>query len=369
MKNLNIQMVDLRNQYLKIKDEIDSAIHEVIDSTAFIQGKAVRDFEQEAANYLGCKYAIGCASGTDALQIAMMAIDIKPGDEIITTPFTFVATAETIALLGAKPVYVDIDEKTYNIDVHKIEDKITSRTKAIIPVHLYGQPCEMDRILEIARQHNLRVIEDAAQAFGAEYKKTKVATLGDIGCISFFPSKNLGAFGDAGMLATNNADVAEKIKMITVHGSKKKYHNEILGVNSRLDTIQAAILRVKLKYIDEYHQARIDTAEKYNELLDKTIVKPFVSPDVKHIYHQYSIRTKNRNELQGFLRERNIPSMVYYPIPLHLQPPYRNGYVEGSFPITEAVSKDIISLPMHTELTDEQISFITENVNEFVRRL
>jgi len=362
----NIQMVDLRNQYLKIKDEVDSAIQEVIDSTAFIQGKAVRDFEQEAASYLACRYAIGCGSGTDALQIAMMAIGIKPGDEIITTPFTFVATAETISLLGARPVYVDIDEKTYNIDVNQIEDKITSRTKAIIPVHLYGQPCEMDQILELAKRYNLRVIEDAAQAFGAEYKKRKVATFGDIGCISFFPSKNLGAFGDAGMLATNDQELAEKIRMLTVHGSKKKYHNEILGVNSRLDSIQAAILRVKLKYIDQYHQARIDAAKKYNELLDGTIVKPSVSPAVKHIYHQYSIRTKRRDELQKYLRDRNIPSMIYYPIPLHLQIPYRNGYAEGNFPVAEAVSKDIISLPMHTELTDEQISFIAESVNEFV---
>lgn len=361
-------MVDLRNQYLKIKDEIDSAIHEVIDSTNFIQGKAVRDFEAEAAKYLGCNYAVGCASGTDALQIAMMAIGIKPEDEIITTPFTFVATAETIALLGAKPVYVDIDEKTYNIDVNKIEEKITPKTKAIIPVHLYGQPCEMDRILEIARKHNLKVIEDAAQAFGAEYKNRKVATLGDVGCISFFPSKNLGAFGDAGMLATNDKKLAEKIRMITVHGSKKKYYNDILGVNSRLDTIQAAILRVKLKYIDHYHQARIYAAKKYNELLDAEIMKPFVSPDAKHIYHQYSIRTKNRDGLQNHLKERHIPSMIYYPIPLHLQPPYRNGYKEGSFPVTEAVSTDIISLPMHTELSDEQITYITEAVNEFVRK-
>ncbi len=368
MGNMNIQMVDLKNQYLKIKHEIDSAIKEVVDSTQFIQGKTVGEFECKAAGYLGCKYTIGCGSGTDALQIAMMALDIKPGDEIITSPFTFVATAETIAILGAVPVYVDIDERTYNIDVNKIEAKITSKTKAIIPVHLYGQPCEMDRIIEIAKKNNLKVIEDAAQAFGAEYKNVKVGTIGDIGCISFFPSKNLGAFGDAGMLSTNNEEVAVKIKMITVHGSKKKYHNEVLGVNSRLDTLQAAVLKVKLKYIEDYHKARIQAAEKYNELLNNEIIKPFVLPNVKHIYHQYSIRVKRRDELREFLKDKGIPSMVYYPIPLHLQIPYRKGYKESDFPVSESVAKEIISLPMHTELTDEQITYISDSVNEFVRK-
>ena len=261
----NIQMVDTKNQYLKIKNEIDSAIHEVIDSTQFIQGPAVKKFENNVEKYLGIKYAIGCASGTDALQIAMMAIDIKPGDEIITTPFTFVATTETIAILGAIPVYVDIDPKTYNIDVNKIEEKITSRTKAIMPVHLYGHSSDMDKIMEIAAKHKLKVIEDAAQALGAEYNGKKICTIGDIGCISFYPSKNLGAFGDAGMIVTNDDILAEKIRMIIAHGSKRKYYHEILGVNSRLDSLQAAILDVKLKYLDEYCSARNAAAEKYNE--------------------------------------------------------------------------------------------------------
>lgn len=368
MGNLKIHMVDLKNQYLKIKDEVDSAINEVINSVQFIQGNAVKEFEKKAAEYLNCKYAIGCASGTDALQIAMMAINIKPGDEIITTPFTFVATTETIALLGAIPVYVDIDEQTYNIDVNKIEEKITSRTKAIMPVHLYGQPAEMDKIMEIAHRHNLMVIEDSAQAFGAVYKDKKVCSIGDIGCISFFPSKNLGAFGDGGMVTTNDESLAQKIKMIINHGSKKKYHHEILGVNSRLDSIQAAILNVKLKYIEDYHCARIEAAGKYNDRLKEFTITPYVLPYVKHIFHQYSIRVKNRDGMQKYLAENEIPSMIYYPVPLHLQTAYKYNYKEGDYTVTESISKDIISLPMHTELNDEQIDFITNNVINFIKK-
>lgn len=361
----NIQMVDTKNQYLKIKNEIDSAIHEVIDSSQFIQGPAVKKFESNIEKYLGVKYAIGCASGTDALQIAMMAIDIKPGDEIITTPFTFVATTETIAILGAIPVYVDIDPKTYNIDVNKIEEKITSRTKAIMPVHLYGHPSDMDKIMEIAAKHKLKVIEDAAQALGAEYNGKKICTIGDIGCISFYPSKNLGAFGDAGMIVTNDENLAEKIRMIIAHGSKRKYYHEILGVNSRLDSLQAAILDVKLKYLDEYCSARNAAAEKYNEKFKGIFETPFVMPGVKHIYHQYSIRVKNRDKMQEFLKEQGIPSMIYYPVPLHLQDAYKYDYKYGDYPISEEIAKDIISLPMHTELTDEQIDFIASKVIEF----
>lgn len=359
----NIQMVDTKNQYLKIKNEIDSAIHEVIDSSQFIQGPAVKKFENNVEKYLGIKYAIGCASGTDALQITMMAIDIKPGDEIITTPFTFVATTETIAILGAIPVYVDIDPKTYNIDVNKIEEKITSRTKAIMPVHLYGHPSDMDKIMEIAAKHKLKVIEDAAQALGAEYNGKKICTIGDIGCISFYPSKNLGAFGDAGMIVTNDENLAEKIRMIIAHGSKRKYYHEILGVNSRLDSLQAAILDVKLKYLDEYCSARNAAAEKYNEKFKGIFETPFVMPELKHIYHQYSIRVKNRDKMQEFLKEQGIPSMIYYPVPLHLQDAYHYKY--GDYPISEEIAKDIISLPMHTELTDEQIDFIASKVIEF----
>lgn len=358
-------MVDLKKQYLKIKSEIDTAIHEVIDSNLFINGPIVSEFESKTAEYLGCQYAIGCANGTDALQIALMAIDIKPGDEIITTPFTFVATTETIALLGAIPVYADINEKTYNIDVNKIEEKITSKTKAILPVHLYGQTSEMDKIMQLAKEYNLKVIEDAAQAMGAEYNGKKASTIGDISSISFFPSKNLGAFGDAGMVTTNDENLAHKVKMITSHGSQKRYYHEILGVNSRLDSIQAAVLNVKLKYLDEYCSARIEAAKKYNERFSGKIDAPFVIPGAMHIYHQYSIRVKNRDKMQDFLKEKGIPSMIYYPVPLHLQKAYKYNYKSGDFPVTENVSKDIISLPMHTELTNDQINFISDNVLEF----
>ncbi len=360
-------MVDTRTQYLKIKDEIDSAINSVIDSSQFIQGPIVGEFERNVSSYLNCKHSIGCASGTDALQIAMMALGIKPGDEIITTPFTFVATTETIALLGAKPVYVDIDEKTYNIDVNRIAEKITKKTKAIIPVHLYGQPAEMDKIMEIARANGLFVIEDAAQALGSVYKGKKICTIGDINCISFYPSKNLGAFGDAGMLTTNSDEHAEKIRMITSHGSRKKYYHEILGVNSRLDSIQAAILNVKLRYLDEYCNARSSAAAKYNNILEGAVDEPFVLPDGKHIYHQYSIRVKNRNGMQEFLKQNGIPSMIYYPVPLHLQEAYKYDYKRGDYPVSEKIAEEIISLPMHTELDDEQIFFITEKVKEFLK--
>lgn len=362
---MNIQMVDLKHQYLKIKDEIDNAIQDVIDSTQFIQGKIVREFEANTAKHLNCKFAVGCASGTDALQIAMMALDIKPGDEIITTPFTFVATTETIALLKAVPVYVDIDEETYNIDVSKIESKITSKTKAILPVHLYGQPSEMDAIMEISKRYNLKVIEDAAQAFGAIYKGKKVCSIGDIGCLSFFPSKNLGAFGDAGMLTTNDEETANKIRMITSHGSKIKYHNDVLGVNSRLDSIQAAILNVKIKYIESYQDARMKAAERYNERLNPYVKIPYVLPYVKHIFHQYSIRVNQRDKLQEFLKDNNIPSMIYYPVPLHFQKAYKYNYKKGDFPVTERIVNEIISLPMHTELSDEHIKYISEKVINF----
>ncbi|MCC6865875.1 MAG: DegT/DnrJ/EryC1/StrS family aminotransferase [Ignavibacteria bacterium] len=358
-------MVDTKNQYLKIKDEIDSAIKNVIDSSLFIQGPAVKEFENNVQNYLGAKHAIGCASGTDALQIAMMAANIKPGDEIITTPFTFVATTETIALLGAAPVYVDINPDTFNIDTSKIEEKITPKTKAIIPVHLYGQPCDMDQIMEISQKYNLYVIEDAAQAMGSLYKGQKVCTIGDMGCISYYPSKNLGAFGDAGMITTNNDELAEKIRMITAHGSKRKYYHEILGINSRLDSIQAALLNVKLKYLDSYSDARFDAAMKYNEKFKNYFKTPYILPDVKHIFHQYSIRVKNRDKMIEFLKQNGIPSMIYYPVPLHLQKAYKYSYKQGDFPVSEEIANDIISLPMHTELDNEQIDYISSKVIEF----
>lgn len=364
---MKLHMVDVVGQYQKIKPEIDSAIHKILDAGTFVLGKEVGEFECQIAGYLGVKYAVGCASGTDALQVAMMALDIGPGDEIITTPFTFVATTETIVLLGAKPVYVDIDPKTFNIDPGKIETAITPRTKAIIPVHLYGQAAAMDSIMEIARKHNLKVIEDSAQALGAAYKGKKVCTFGDVACISYFPSKNLGAFGDAGMVVTNDIALGEKMRMIIVHGSKQRYHHEILGVNSRLDTLQAVILSVKLHYLDQWNTARRRASSRYNELLKGTPVEvPYVSPDCDHIFHQYTIRVPRRDALAEHLKQKGIPHAIYYPIPLHLQKAFAiAGQSKGAFPITEQAGDEVLSLPMHTELSEEQLTFITDAIKEF----
>ena len=361
---MNIQMVDLVTQYRKIKHEVDEAIHRVLDSGQYILGKEVGEFELTVAKYLGVRHAIGCASGTDALQVAMMALGVGPGDEIITTPFTFVATTETIVLLGAKPVYVDIEPSTYNIDPSKIEAAITKRTKAIIPVHLYGHPCDMDPIVEIAQRHGIPVIEDAAQAMGAEYKGRKVGGIGTFGCISFFPSKNLGAFGDAGMVVTNDDTLAEKLRMIIVHGSRIRYKHEVIGVNSRLDTLQAAILNVKLKYLDQWHEARRRAAKEYNDLLASAdVVRPHEAPYAKHIYHQYTLRLKNRDAVAAHLAQRKIPHAIYYPIPLHLQEAFQNvGRPKGTFPITEQACNEVLSLPMHTELIHEQQKYIVSEL-------
>lgn len=366
---MNLQLVDLTNQYKKIKPEIDAAIHSVLDSGHFILGKAVSDFESNIAKYLGVKHAIGCASGTDALQVALMALNIGPGDEVITTSFTFVATVETIALLGAKPVYVDIEPDTFNIDPTKIEAAITKNTKAIIPVHLYGHSADMDPIMKIAKKHNLKIIEDTAQAMGAEYKGKKVSTLGDIGSISFFPSKNLGAFGDAGMVVTNNDQLAEKLKMIILHGSKVRYYHEILGVNSRLDSIQAAVLNVKLKYLDEWNDARRKAADIYNKLFENT---PATTPKVKnytnHIYHQYTLRVPNRDRLADYLKSKGIPHAIYYPIPLHRQNAYAHFAATDLYlPVTEQMTKEVISLPMHTELSYEMQEYIASEIKNFYK--
>jgi dTDP-4-amino-4,6-dideoxygalactose transaminase len=364
MNTPEIQMVDLVTQYQKIKPEIDQAIHRVLDSGQFILGKEVGEFEAAAASYLGVHHAVGCASGTDALQVAMMALGVGPGDEIVTTPFTFVATTETIVLLGAKPVYVDIDPKTFNIDSSKIEASITKRTKAILPVHLYGQPAEMGPILEVASKHGIPVIEDAAQAMGAEYEGRKVGGIGTLGCISFFPSKNLGAFGDAGMVVTNDGPLAEKVRMIIVHGSRKRYYHEIIGVNSRLDTLQAAILNVKLKHLEEWHQARRRAAQVYTTLFaNADVVTPYEAPYVRHVFHQYTIRLKQRDAVAQRLAEKKIPHAIYYPIPLHLQQAFAPvGQPKGAFPDTERAAAEVLSLPMHTELTREQQEYVATTV-------
>jgi UDP-2-acetamido-2-deoxy-ribo-hexuluronate aminotransferase len=366
---MKLQMVDVVGQYLKIKPDIDNAIHRVLDSGQFIQGKEVGELESQVAEYLGIPSAAGCASGTDALQIAMMALGIGQGDEVITTPFTFVATAETIALLGARPVYVDIDARTYNIDPALIEKAITPRTKAIIPVHLYGQPADMDSIMEIARRRGLKVIEDAAQAMGASYKAKKVCSFGDVGCISFFPSKNLGCFGDGGMVVTENEDLWKRMKMIASHGSKERYYHETLGVNSRLDTIQAAILIVKLRHLEEYNALRQMAASRYDALLKGTpVVTPYIDPQCRHIFHQYTLRVPRRDALVAVLKEKGVPHAIYYPVPLHLQKAYAaSGNRKGDFPVTEKAAEEVLSLPMHTELTEEQQTFVAGVIQEFYR--
>ncbi|MGB2868997.1 MAG: DegT/DnrJ/EryC1/StrS family aminotransferase [Bacteroidota bacterium] len=367
--NINLQMVDVVGQYKKIKPEVDEALHRVLDSGQYILGKEVTDFENAVASYLDVKHAVGCASGTDALQIAMMALGIGPGDEVITTPFTFVATTETIVLLGARPVYVDIDPRTFNIDPAKIERAVTRNTRLILPVHLYGQAADMDPILALSRKHGIPVLEDHCQSLGGEYRKQKLGGLGTLAAISFFPSKNLGAFGDAGMVTTNDAMLAEKVRIIAVHGSRVRYKHEVLGVNSRLDALQAAILRVKLKYLDDWVSARRTAASVYNRLFEGTkIERPFEAEYGKHAYHQYTIRLKNRDAVARILAEKKIPHAVYYPIPLHLQEAYRNvGGPPGSFPVTEQAAQEVLSLPMHTELTEEQQSYIAQHVNEAAR--
>lgn len=362
-------MVDLKRQYRKHKSELDEAILNVMDSALFINGPEVKLFAEDIRQYLGVKYAVPCASGTDALQLALMAIGVQPGDEVITTPFTFVATAETIALLGAKPVYVDIDKKTYNLDPALIKSAITEKTRAIIPVHLYGQPAAMEEIMAIAKTKGLTVIEDAAQAMGAKYHGKPVCTFGDMGCISFFPSKNLGAAGDAGMVVTNDEALAEKLKMIANHGSNVRYHHEMLGVNSRLDTIQAAILRIKLRYLDQWNDARRKCAAYYSEKLENLpVVTPFETENTRHIYHQYTILVENRDGLRSFLQESGIPSAIHYPIPLHLQPAFANlpGSGKWDLPIAEKTAEKVISLPMHPELTPEEQDFVVKTIKDFL---
>ena len=364
---MKLQMVDVVGQYRNIKGDIDAAIHTVLDSGMFIQGKEVGELECEIAGYLGVKHAVGCSSGTDALQIAMMALGIGPGDEVITTPFTFVATAETIGILGAKPVYVDIDPVTMNIDPALIGNAVTAHTKAIIPVHLYGHPADMDPIMAVARAHRIPVIEDAAQAMGASYRGRKVCSIGAVGCISFFPSKNLGCFGDGGMVVTDDAGLADSMRVIAAHGSRVRYYHEVLGLNSLLDTLQAAILRVKLPHLPEYNTARRKAAARYGELLrGLPVTVPSAPPDVEHIFHQYTLRVPRRDALAAFLKEKGIPHAIYYPVPLHLQKAFAmSGGKPGDFPAAEQAAAEVISLPMHTELNEEHLLHITGAMREF----
>jgi dTDP-4-amino-4,6-dideoxygalactose transaminase len=373
-----IQMVDLKTQYENIRSEIDNAIFSVINSTAFIKGPEVKLFEEELQSYLGVKHVISCANGTDALQIAMMSLGLKPGDEVITTNFTFIATVETVALLGLKPVIVDPEPGNFNISVKEIKKAITPKTKAIVPVHLFGQCADMEGIMKLAKENNLLVIEDAAQATGTDYilpggEVRKAGTIGIAGTTSFFPSKNLACFGDGGAIYTNDDDLAKKLRSIANHGMKIRYHYNDIGVNSRLDTLQAAILRVKLKHLDRFNIARQTAADYYDKVLAgcNEIAVPEREKYSTHIFHQYTIRIKNgrRDELKKYLDENKIPSMVYYPGPLHMQEAYRYlGYKESDFPVTNLLCREVLSLPIHTEMDEEQLDHITRNILKFFER-
>lgn len=362
-----IPLVDLKAQYLSIKDEIDEAIERVINKTAFILGEEVEAFEEEYARYCGAKHCVGVASGTAALHLALVACGIGPGDEVITTPFTFIATAEAISHCGARPVFVDIDPQTYNIDPTKIEAVITERTRAIVPVHLYGQPADMDPILSIARRHGLKVIEDAAQAHGAEYKGRRTGTLGDVACFSFYPGKNLGAYGDGGAVVTDNVETANRVRRLRDHGRQAKYEHLEIGYGERLDALQAAILRAKLRYLETWIEARRNHACQYTNLLGECrVVTPYEAPFVRHVYHLYVIRSSHRDELVVYLRARGIGVGIHYPIPLHLQPAYlQKDYGNSHLPIAEQAATEVVSLPMYPELTGEQIAHIADAVNQF----
>jgi len=373
-----IRMVDLKGQYDKIKMEIDTAIQEVINTTAFINGPAVHAFQADLEKYLGVKHVIPCANGTDALQVAMMGLDLQPGDEVITTSFTFIATAEVIALLKLTPVLVDVDPDTFNIDPEAIRKAITPKTKAIVPVHLFGQSADMEEIMKIAAEFGLYVIEDTCQAIGSDFifsdgTRKKAGAIGDVAGMSFFPSKNLGCFGDGGAIFTNNDDLAKQMRSVVNHGMTIRYYHDHIGVNSRLDSIQAAVLQVKLQYLDEYIKARQAAADYYDKAFagHPKLKTPVRAKNTTHVFHQYTLVTSdlNRDEMQQFLTSKNVPAMIYYPVPMHIQKAYQDPrYKEGDFPVTEHLAKHVISLPMHTELDEEQLNYITEAVLEFANR-
>jgi dTDP-4-amino-4,6-dideoxygalactose transaminase len=373
-----IQMVDLKTQYEKIKTEVDSAIQKVIENTTFINGPEVKSFQADLEKYLGVKHVIPCANGTDALQIAMMALDLKPGDEVITANFTYVATAEVIALLGLTPVLVDVYPDTFDINVEAIEKAINAKTKAIVPVHLFGQCANMEAIMQLAQKHKLYVIEDTAQAIGADFtfsngETKKAGTIGIVGCTSFFPSKNLGCYGDGGAIYTNDDVLAAKLRMIANHGQSVQYVHDSIGVNSRLDSIQAAILGVKLKHLDAYAAARNKAADYYDKAFSNhpKLKTPVRVKNSNHVFHQYTLQLKNvdRSALREFLSANGVPAMIYYPIPLHMQKAYTDArYKAGDFPVTEALCASVISLPMHTELTEDTLGYITSKVLAFINQ-
>ena len=369
-----IQMVDLKRQYLKIKDEIDQGILEVLDTTAYINGPKVKAFQEGLQQYLSATHVIPCANGTDALQIAMMALDLQPSDEVIVPAFTYVATAEVIALLRLKPVMVDVDYDTFNLTAELIAKAITPRTKAIVPVNLFGQSCDLEPIMALAEEHGLWVIEDNAQAIGADYTfndghTAKTGTIGHIGCTSFYPSKNLGAYGDGGAISTNRADLAEKMQMVANHGQVRRYYHDVVGVNSRLDAIQAVVLGVKLKRLDEYAAARQAAADFYDQALAGLdwIQTPVRHPKSTHVFHQYTLLVKNgqRDALQTYLQQKGVPTMIYYPVPLYEQDAFRPFTDLKHLPVTEQLCQEVLSLPIHTEMDSEQLNYIVESVKSF----
>jgi dTDP-4-amino-4,6-dideoxygalactose transaminase len=366
----NIPLVDLHAQYGPLKEEILAAVSNVLDSMQLFLGKNVQAFEAEFAAYCGAKYGVGLGSGTDALHLALLACGIGPGDEVITVSHTFIATVEAICLCGARPVLVDICPDTYTMDVSQLEGKITSRTKAIVPVHLYGQPADMDPILAIAAQHGLVVVEDACQAHGAEYKGRRVGALGQVGCFSFYYSKNLGAYGEAGMCVTSQPDLARRLQVLRDHGSDSKYHHSVMGVNARLDEIQAAILRIKLNRLDQWNEGRRRNAQLYHRLLqDCPVVTPFEADYARHVYHLYAIRTPRRDDLQAYLRAMGIATAVHYPVPIHRQRAWPDaGGREQVLPVTERCAGEILSLPMYAELTAAQIESVAGAIKGFVEK-
>lgn len=370
-----IQMVDLRKQYLQIASEVNQAIQSVIDDTAFINGPVVREFAEDLAGFTGAEHVVTCGNGTDALQLAMMGLNLQPGDEVIVPSFTYVATVEVIALLGLKPVFIDADSDTFNLDIRALEQLITSKTKAIVPVHLFGQCADMEPIMKIAEKYSLSIIEDTAQALGADYifengERKKAGTIGTIGTTSFFPSKNLGCYGDGGAIFTNDLSLATTLRAMANHGQFEKYHHDLIGVNSRLDTIQAAILKVKLPQLNTYTANRQQAAAIYDRELGglEGVQIPLRAKNSTHVFHQYTLRVKEgkREALRDFLKERGVPSMIYYPVPLHLQKAYKSyGYKAGDYPVAEKLSGEVLSLPMHTELQEDQILYVTEQIKSF----
>ncbi len=371
---MKVPMLDLKAQYRTIRDETMAAVEEVCDEQGFILGPRVAQLEQAMATYLGCEHAIGVASGSDALLLSLMAVGVEPGDEVMTVPFTFFATAGAISRLGAKPVFVDVRPDTFTLDPTQIESRLTPRTKAIIPVHLFGQCAEMEARTAISREKGLRVIEDAAQAIGASRNGTRAGLMGDTGCFSFFPSKNLGGFGDGGLVVTNDQGLRDSLAMLRVHGSRVKYLHEQVGINSRLDALQAAVLRVKLKHLDRWTEGRRRNAARYEQLfkdadLLERVVLPKTDAGNHHVYNQFTIRAQQRDELRGYLKENGIGSEVYYPVPLHLQACYQTlGYSKGSFPVSESVSGDVLSLPIYPELAGDQSAYVVETIRAFYRR-